>query len=106
MSDPIQKACEKAGGQTALANSISELTGTVVTQQRIRNWLARGDRVPAEYCVAIEQATEAAVTRRDLRPDDWHLIWPDLVESFSQGSPSSVKAECYAVIVNDKDFLP
>lgn len=28
--------------------------------------------------VAIEQATNGAVTRRDLRPNDWHLIWPEL----------------------------
>lgn len=106
MIDPIQKACEKAGGQTALANSISELTGTVVTQQRIRNWLARGDRVPAEYCVAIEYATNAEVTRRDLRPDDWHLIWPDLAESISLSSSFSVQSVCHSVTVNDKDFLP
>ena len=32
-----------------------------------------------ELCVAIEQATGGAVTRRDLRPDDWHRIWPELV---------------------------
>lgn len=31
-------------------------------------------------CVAIERATCGAVTRRDLRPDDWHLIWPELAE--------------------------
>jgi DNA-binding transcriptional regulator YdaS (Cro superfamily) len=29
-------------------------------------------------CVAIEQATNGKVTRKDLRPDDWHLIWPEL----------------------------
>ena len=38
------------------------------------------ERVPsAELCVRIEQATDAAVTRRDLRPDDWQAIWPELV---------------------------
>ena len=26
----------------------------------------------------IEQATNGEVTRKDLRPDDWHLIWPEL----------------------------
>jgi DNA-binding transcriptional regulator YdaS (Cro superfamily) len=30
--------------------------------------------------VAIEQVTNGAVTRKDLRPDDWHLIWPELVD--------------------------
>lgn len=29
--------------------------------------------------VRIEQATQSQVTRRDLRPDDWQKIWPELV---------------------------
>lgn len=29
-------------------------------------------------CVEIENATNGAVTRRDLRPGDWILIWPEL----------------------------
>lgn len=29
---------------------------------------------------AIELATAGAVTRRDLRPDDWRLIWPELAK--------------------------
>jgi DNA-binding transcriptional regulator YdaS (Cro superfamily) len=37
---------------------------------------------------AIEQATEGAVTRRDLRPDDWHLIWPEL----AKGKPTAKQA--------------
>jgi DNA-binding transcriptional regulator YdaS (Cro superfamily) len=32
-------------------------------------------------CVEIENATCKQVTRKDLRPDDWPLIWPELVES-------------------------
>lgn len=31
-------------------------------------------------CVFIEQATGGAVTRQELRPDDWNLIWPELAE--------------------------
>ena len=31
-------------------------------------------------CVAIEAITEGVVTRRDLRPNDFHLIWPDLAK--------------------------
>ncbi len=34
-----------------------------------------------ELCVAIEHQSRRAVTRRELRPDDWHLIWPELVDS-------------------------
>jgi len=28
------------------------------------------------------------VTRRDLRPLDWHLIWPELADEASQGAIS------------------
>jgi len=31
-------------------------------------------------CVEIEKATAGQVTRRDLRPDDWDRIWPELAE--------------------------
>jgi DNA-binding transcriptional regulator YdaS (Cro superfamily) len=30
------------------------------------------------HCMAIEDATNRVVTRRDLRPDDWQFYWPDL----------------------------
>lgn len=40
-------------------------------------WKRRG-QVPVAHCAAIEQATAAKVTRKDLRPDDWHVIWPEL----------------------------
>ena len=43
--------------------------------------MAGGERVVTpERASAIERATDGAVTRRDLRPDDWHLIWPELAE--------------------------
>ena len=31
-------------------------------------------------CVAIENATGGAVTRQRMRPDDWHMIWPELAD--------------------------
>lgn len=31
--------------------------------------------------VRIEQASGAQVTRRDLRPDDWRQIWPELADA-------------------------
>ena len=34
--------------------------------------------VPIERAVQIEQITDGAVTRRDLRPNDWDRIWPEL----------------------------
>lgn len=41
--------------------------------------------VPIERCIAIERVTGGAVTRRDLRPDDWMLIWPELATQPKEG---------------------
>lgn len=35
----------------------------------------------AELAVAVEQQTDGAVTRKDLRPNDWAAIWPELAEA-------------------------
>lgn len=71
----LQVAIDKAGGQAALAARIG------VKQQLVWNWLNRGNAVPPEHCAAIEQATEGTVTRRDLRPEDWARIWPELAQA-------------------------
>ena len=42
-------------------------------------------------CVAIERATQAAVRRWDLRPDDWMRIWPELI-----GAPGAPAVEAKA----------
>lgn len=34
--------------------------------------------VSAEIAARIELATSGEVTRKDLRPDDWQVIWPEL----------------------------
>lgn len=54
----------------------------VKSDQQVRQWQhGYRDRQPSpEYCVAIERATEGDVRRWDLRPDDWHKIWPELIE--------------------------
>ena len=44
-----------------------------------------------ELCVGIEQETNRAVMRWDLRPTDWHLIWPELIEV--KGSPETPAQE-------------
>lgn len=71
ISSAVKKAAAIVGSQKALA----EIVG--VSPKSVWAWIERGS-VPAVYCVSIEMATGGAVTRRDLRPDDFHLIWPDL----------------------------
>lgn len=44
----------------------------------IYQWQRKLRPVPVRYCCAIERATAGAVTRKDLRPDDWQMYWPDL----------------------------
>jgi DNA-binding transcriptional regulator YdaS (Cro superfamily) len=57
----ISRALESAGlTQSELAARIS------VTPQAVNQWVHSG-RVPAERCIAIEQAT--GVSRYELRPD-------------------------------------
>lgn len=39
----------------------------------------RGYGFKPEKCVRIEKDTELELRRWDLRPKDWHLIWPELI---------------------------
>lgn len=68
----VQLACERVGTQAALAKAID------VSPAVVHQWGSGLRPVPVQHCVAIERATDGAVTRCDLRPDDWHLIWPEL----------------------------
>mgnify|MGYP001768450432 FL=1 len=57
-----------------------ELAGLIGASPVLISQWATGKRpVPIERCVPIERATDGAVSRIDLRPDDWHEIWPELV---------------------------
>jgi len=47
----------------------------------VSNW-AKGTRpVPTHYGAAIEKATGGQVTRKELFPDSWQRIWPELARS-------------------------
>jgi DNA-binding transcriptional regulator YdaS (Cro superfamily) len=58
-----------------------------VSQASTSDWSTGKKGVPAERCVPIEQATEGAVTRRDLRPADWGDIWPELIDKLHPWPP-------------------
>lgn len=47
----------------------------------VNHWVSGCRPVPVKYCALIEEFTQGEVTRKDLRPDDWHLIWQDLVQA-------------------------
>ncbi|WP_269501076.1 transcriptional regulator [Burkholderia sp. IMCC1007] len=51
-----------------------------VSQGLIYQWLTGRRPVAIDKCVAIERITAGEVSRRDLRPSDWQLIWPELAD--------------------------
>ena len=60
----------------------------------VSRW-ASGERpVPVHRCRQIERATGLKVRCWDLRPHDWHRIWPELIgaEGAPEVSPSEAKA--------------
>lgn len=61
-------ACDRA--------ALAEHAGTTVGY--ISKAISVGQRFGPELCVSIERATAGVITRRDLRPDDWIRIWPEL----------------------------
>jgi len=58
---------------------ISALLG--VSKSAVSQWKVVGRNVPILHCLAIEKATKGMVSRQELRPDDWHLLWPELIKS-------------------------
>lgn len=69
MNKLIARAIKITGGQTALANAISPVVDRKITQSHVWTWLNRDKAVPAEYCRAIEHATNGQITACQLRPD-------------------------------------
>lgn len=68
------------------AASLARLLG--VSAVLISQWRTFSRPVPVIHCVAIERATNGAVTRQDLRPDDWRDIWPELVDVVERAKAS------------------
>ena len=71
--DLLDQTIELVGGVGKLALLLG------VRQSTVSNWKSRATPIPVEHCAAIEQATAGAVRRWDLRPLDWHRIWPELI---------------------------
>ena len=65
--------------------------------QLMWQWASGVRPVPIERCVAIEIATKGAVTRRDLRPDDWQKIWPELADSMADQALPSADRSLFAI---------
>jgi len=74
--------------------TVSQLAALIGVKNpaQIRQWQhGYADRLPSpENCVSIEQATNGAVKRWDLRPKDWHRIWPEIIGT--DGAPEVPQA--------------
>jgi DNA-binding transcriptional regulator YdaS (Cro superfamily) len=46
--------------------------------------------VPIQHAAGIEQFTGGAVTRKEMFPNDWQRIWPELTQVPTQPADSSV----------------
>lgn len=55
------------------------LAGTSVSY--VRKACSQGSHLGPALCTSIEKATDGQVKRWDLRPKDWHLIWPELIDT-------------------------
>lgn len=74
-----QWVSEQRGRSLALAVAVG------VRPPVVSDWCAGKKSVPVQRCVAIERATAGAVSRKDLRPDDWLDIWPELADQQPAG---------------------
>lgn len=71
------RAIELAGGQSALARILTEMTGKLVRQSTVSLWLHRDGKVPPEMAPYIEAAVDKRVSRQELCPGfPWGEITP------------------------------
>lgn len=54
-------------------------TGT--TRGYLRQIAYGNKQASATVASVLERETEGLLTRKSLRPDDWHVIWPELTEA-------------------------
>mgnify|MGYP002132474518 CR=1 FL=1 len=73
MSNPVDVAAQAVGGISKLAAALNESVATV------SNWRARG--IPVPRCAEVERVSGGTVTRRQMRPNDWQQIWPELASA-------------------------
>lgn len=89
---------ENRGAQAGLARLLG------VPQSLPSAWAALDPKkrrpVPVRYCLAIERATGGAVSRRELRPDDWSDIWPEL-EHADEKQPQEPAQQAQGAINSD-----
>jgi DNA-binding transcriptional regulator YdaS (Cro superfamily) len=76
----VRRVCAdpEVRSQANLARMLGRQCGRC-SPARIQQWLTGKRPVPPHFCPAIERFTQSRVRVWELRPTDWHLIWPALV---------------------------
>ena len=65
---------------------MTELARAIGVSRAYVSQIVHGETTPTpERAAQIEVATGGAVRRWDLRPDDWHRIWPEMIGA--EGAP-------------------
>lgn len=88
---PIQKAISLIGGPAATSKVVGMSTQTVCF------WRDGLRCVPTEKMALIERACGGAVTRKDLRPMDWHVVWPELAQASINTAQQATKVAAIGV---------
>lgn len=76
-------------GQRGRSLAIAQALG--VTPPVVSDWVTGKKGVPLERCVQIERATNGEVTRKELRPDDWQDIWPELAQASANSAQAATE---------------
>ena len=71
---------DKLGGTTAVARLLG------ITAPSVHAWRSRG--IPDDKLIRLAPLAEklGVADRRDLRPNDWHLIWPELAAAHAEAA--------------------
>lgn len=85
MIEEIKLAVGLLGGSKRLSQQLG------VSVPTVSNWISGKRPIPPKRCVQIEQLTNGAVTRKDLRPHDWREIWIELADKEPAENSGSLK---------------
>lgn len=66
----------------------------LVLSQPFVTQMASGKKaIPVHHMAAIESFTGGAVTRKEMFPTGWHLIWPELAENSEQKTAPTLASQ-------------
>lgn len=71
-----KRASDENGGPTALARKVGR------SPSEVSQWISGARPIPMVCAALVERAS--SVTRKDLFPDDWQQIWPELAQAAAQ----------------------